>query len=144
MTWFNWPVVLIGRVWAALMEAATVKAWAQVGGAMANTLLIVGFGLVIWLGPWAVTHQELQLNWLGGGMMLAGFLCLVNLVAVTGLNVSLDASRSGVRANMNQDEPQPLAPIVETVTKTTVTPQASAAEPAAATGELAPEDRIQR
>lgn len=148
MTWFNWPLIMAGRVWAALMAAATVKVWAQVGGAMANTLVLVGFGLVIWLGPWEIIHQALQLNWLGYGMVIAGFLSLVNIVAITGLSVSVRGGKDGLSANIDQDEARPLAPIVETVTKTTVTPQAPAAEPhpepAAATGELAPEDRIQR
>ena len=36
---------MIGNVWRALIAAAPVKIWAQIGAAMAGTLVLLGFGL---------------------------------------------------------------------------------------------------
>lgn len=74
---------MISRVWRALLAAAPVKIWAQIGAGIALTLVFVGFGLVIWLGPWAPERQAQQLQWLGWGMISAAFLILVAVGAVT-------------------------------------------------------------
>lgn len=129
---------MIGRVWRAMIAAAPVKVWAQVGAAMALTLVLVGFGLVIWLGPWLAEHQALQIEWLGRGMVITGFLTLVALVAITGLSVNVHGGKDGVHASIDQDDAAPLA--VETVTKTTITPAAVAP----ADGELPADQRVKR
>lgn len=118
---------MIGQIWRALIAAAPVKVWAQVGAAMAGTLVLVGFGLVIWLGPWLPEHQALQIEWLGRGMVITGFLTLVALVAITGLSVNVQGGRDGLRASIDQDEAQPLA--VTTVTETTISPAPTTAAP---------------
>lgn len=111
---------MIGRIWRAMIAEAPVKVWAQVGAAMALTLVLLGFGLVIWLGPWLPEHQALQIEWLGRGMVITGFLTLVALVAITGLSVNVQGGRDGLRASIDQDEAQPLA--VTTPTETTISP----------------------
>lgn len=121
---------LIGNVWRALLSAAPVKVWAQIGAAMALTFVFVGYGAVIWKGPWAPAYQGQQINWLGYGMMAAAGLVLVALAAITGLNVNVHGGKDGVHASIDQDEAQPMA--VKTTVETTVTP----ATPAPA----APED----
>lgn len=131
---------LIAGIWRGLIAAAPVKIWAQIGAAMAFTVLIVGFGLVIWKGPWLVEHQALQLEWLGRGMVISGILSLVALVAITGLSVNLDAGRNGLRASIDQDEAAALPPVVRTVTETTVTPGVAAAD--ADDGELPAGQRV--
>lgn len=129
----------VGKVWRALLAAAPVKIWAQIGAAMALTLVFVGYGLVIWRGPWEVAHQAQQLDWLGYGMIAAALLVLVALAAMTGLNVNLHGGKDGIHASIDQDEPQPLK--VETTVATTVTP-ATPGPPD--NGELPPEERVQR
>lgn len=115
---------MIASIWNALIKAAPVKIWAQIGAAMAFTLVLVGFGLVIWRGPWLIVHQALQINWLGYGMMASALLALVALAAITGLSVNLRGGKDGVSASIDQDEH---ATRIETVTKTTVTPPDGAA-----------------
>ena len=110
---------MIATVWRAMLAAAPVKIWAQIGAAMAFTLVLVGFGLVIWLGPWIPARQAQQIDWLGYGMVSAALLALVALAAITGLNVNLKAGKDGLTGSIDQDE---RATQIETITKTTVTP----------------------
>jgi uncharacterized membrane protein YcjF (UPF0283 family) len=129
---------MIARAWKAILAAAPVKIWAQIGAAMSLTLVFAGFGLVIWLGPWAPALQGKQIDWLGYGMMAAALLVLVALAAITGLNVDLHGSKDGVHARIDQDEAQPMK--VETTVATTVTP----AQPATSNdGELPASERLQ-
>ena len=115
---------MIAKTWRALLAAAPVKIWAQIGAAMAGTLVLLGFGLVIWLGPWLPEHQALQIEWLGRGLVIAGILTLVALVAITGLSVNVHGGRDGIHASIDQDEAKPLE--VKTTVATTVTPAAAA------------------
>lgn len=131
---------MIARFWAAILEAAPVKVWAQIGAAMVLTLVFVGYGAVIWKGPWALVHQGQQINWLGYGMMAAAGLVLVALAAITGLNVNVHGGKDGVHASIDQDDGgQPMA--VKTTVETTVTPASPAPTDS---GELPLEDRVQR
>lgn len=130
---------MIARIWRALLAAAPVKIWAQIGAAMALTLVFVGYGLVIWRGPWEVARQAQQIDWLGYGMMAAAILVLVALAAITGLNVNIHGGKDGLHASIDQDEAQPLA--VETVTKTTIMPAPAAPSE---DGELPADQRVQR
>lgn len=115
---------MIARIWAAMLAAASVKIWAQIGAAMAFTLVLVGLELAIWLGPWATARQAQQIDWLGYGVLVTGLLALVALAAITGLSVNLKGGKDGVSASIDQDEH---ATRIETVTKTTVTPPDGAA-----------------
>ena len=119
---------MIGGIWRAFLAAAPIKIWAQIGAGIALTLVFVGFGLVIWLGPWAPERQAQQLQWLGWGMVSAAFLILVALTAITGLSVNVRGGRDGLVASIDQDEAQPLA--VRTVTETTIAPERSLEDPA--------------
>lgn len=116
--WFNIGG-LVASVWRALIAAAPVKIWATIGAGVALTLVFVGFGLVIWRGPWLPTYQGQQIAWLGYGMLSAALLVLVALAAITSLGIDLHASKDGVHARIDQDDP---APSVTVETRTTVTP----------------------
>lgn len=130
---------MIGRIWRALLAAAPVKIWAQIGAGIALTLVFVGFGLVIWLGPWLQDRQQQQLDLLGWGLICSAFLILVALVAITGLSVNVHGGKDGLHASIDQDDAPPLA--VETVTKTTIT---SAPAAPADDGELPADQRVKR
>lgn len=112
-----------GRVWAAMMAAASARFWAQVGAGMALTVVLVGYGLVIWLGPWPVTLAGKQLDLLGQGQLMAGFLVLVALVCITNMRVGLNATRDGLHADLDQsDDPEPEPKVITTTTTTEVKP----------------------
>lgn len=104
---------MMARIWRAMLAAAPVKIWAQIGAGVALTLVFVGFGLVIWLGPWLQERQEQQLDLLGWGLICSAFLILVALVAITGLSVNVHGSKDGLHASIDQDEAAPPAPAGE-------------------------------
>lgn len=118
--WFNIGG-LVASIWGGLISAAPVKIWAQIGAGVTLTLVFVGFGLVIWLGPWLPSYQGQQIAWLGYGMLSAAVLVLVALVAITGLSVDLHGSKEGLHARIDQDD-QPPSVTIDTHTKTVVTP----------------------
>jgi len=106
---------MIGRVWAAMLAAGSLRFWAQIGAGMALTLVFVGYGVVIWRGPWAVTRQQQQLDLLGQGQIAAALMVLVALVCITGMKLGLSAGKDGVKADVERDDEPP------TVTTTTTT-----------------------
>lgn len=125
MSWITKPIV---AVWYAMTTAAKVQVWAQIFGAMALSLMMLGFGLIIWLGPWLPVYQPTQIEWLGRGMVLSALLTLVALAAVTGLSINFHGGKDGLTASIDQDEVTPIT--VTTTTETTVTPPASVEDPA--------------
>jgi hypothetical protein len=108
-----------GRIWAAMMAAAAPRFWAQVGAGMAMTVVLVGYGLVIWLGPWPVTLACKQLDLLGQGQLMAGFLVLVALVCITGMKVGFSGGREGFHADLDQPDEPPSPPPAKITTTTT-------------------------
>lgn len=98
-----------GRIAVAMLRAAAPSFWAQVGASMAMTLVFVGIGLAIWLGPWPEDRAEQQLTLLGWGFLASAFLVLVALVCILGLKVAVKASREGLDANLERDDGDPPA-----------------------------------
>jgi heme A synthase len=98
-----------------MLAAGSLRFWSQLGAGMALTLVFVGYGLVIWRGPWAATRQQQQLDLLGQGQIAAALMVLVALVCVTGMKLGLSAGKDGVKADVERDDEPP------TVTTTTTT-----------------------
>ena len=94
-----------GRIWAGMMAAASARHWAQVGAAMTLTLVFVGYGVAIWKGPWPKGMTGRQLDLLGQGQLIAGFLVLVALICITGLTLNLNVGKEGLTADLERDEP---------------------------------------
>ena len=109
-----------GAIWRAMIAAAPVQVWAQIGAGISLSLMMLGFGLIIWLGPWVPSQQPTQIEWLGRGMVLSGCLTMVALAAITGLSINFHGGKDGVSASIDRDEPEPIK--VTTTTETTVTP----------------------
>jgi hypothetical protein len=101
------------KLWSAMLAAGSLRFWAQIGAGMALTLVFVGYGLVIWRGPWAATRQQQQLELLGQGQIAAALMVLVALVCITGMKLGLSAGKDGVKADVERDDEPP------TVTTTT-------------------------
>lgn len=111
---------MIGRIWRAMLAAAPVRLWAQIGGAMALTLFVAGVVQIIWLGPWSQTVERARLDALFWIAMGALFLILVALAAITQTKFGINASKDGFRADVERDdEPHTLA----VSGQMTVTPQ---------------------
>lgn len=108
-----------GRIGAAMLKAASASFWAQCGAAMAMTAVFVGFGMVVWLGPWAPARQEQQITLLGQGMLISGFLVLVALVCIMGQRMALNLGKNGFSANVERDDDRPPAAAPQTVAKVT-------------------------
>ncbi|MET3527278.1 hypothetical protein [Phenylobacterium koreense] len=129
---------LIVRAWRAVLAAAPVKIWAQIGAAVALTMVLVAGAWVIWKGPWAAVYQGKQLDALFYLLVGVELLMMVALAAITGLSVNVHGGRDGIHASIDQDEAQPLE--VKTTVATTVKPASLAP---ADDGELPPEQRVQ-
>lgn len=93
-----------GRSASAALRAAPASFWAQTGAAMAMTGVFIGYGLVVWLGPWPEDRAEQQLTILGWGLLAAAFLVLVALVCIMGLKLAAGLSRDGVTLNAERDD----------------------------------------
>ena len=115
---------IVARIWTAMIAAAPPRFWAQVGAAMALSFLLMGYGLVVWLGPWPESTANKRLDILGQGQAIAGFLVLVALACITGMKIGFNASKSGVSANVGDDEDPPPTTTVQTTV--TVTPEVKA------------------
>lgn len=96
-----------GRLWAGMMAAAPARNWAQIGAAMTLTLVLVGYGVVIWRGPWPKATAGKQLDLLGQGQLIAGFLVLVALICITGLTLNLNVGKDGLAADLERDDGAP-------------------------------------
>lgn len=128
----------LSAIWKAILDAATVKVWAQIGAAVALTFVLTAGGWVVWRGGWEVARQEQQLDALFYLLVGVEVLILVALAAITGLSVNLRGGKDGITASIDQDEAQPIT--VATTTTTTVTP--AAAEVVPDDGELPPDQRV--
>ena len=95
---------MIGRIWSAVLKAAPIRFWVQAGAGVALTVVLCAYGLVIWRGPWPKTEAGHQLDLLGQGQLVAGFLVLVALVCITGTKVNFNATRQGITADIGDDD----------------------------------------
>jgi len=105
----------MNRIWSAMLAAGSLRFWAQIGAGMALTLVFVGYGVVIWRGPWAATRQQQQLDLLGQGQIAAALMVLVCPVCITGMRLGLSASKDGVTADMERDD-EPTQQVITTTT----------------------------
>jgi hypothetical protein len=108
---------MIGRIWAAMLKAASVALWAQIGAGMAFTVGTGALVWIIWQGPWSATVERARLDWLGWISAGSLGLVLVALVAIAGLRLGVKASKDGFDASVERDDPT-----VTTTTTTKVSP----------------------
>jgi hypothetical protein len=97
----------MSRIWRAMLAAGSLRFWAQIGAGMALTLVFVGYGLVIWKGPWAPVRQQQQLDLLGQGQIGAGLMVLLCLVCITGMRLGLSAGKEGLKMDAERDDEPP-------------------------------------
>lgn len=108
---------LFASIWRAMLSAAPVKIWAQIGGAAVLTLLLSVGTWAVWRGPWISERPGQQLDAIFYLLVGVEILMLVALAAITGLNVSFKGGKDGVSGSIDQDEP---AAVVTTTTTTEV------------------------
>lgn len=109
---------LAASIWAAMLKAAPLKIWAQIGGAMSLTLFLAVGTWAVWRGPWISERPGQQLDAMFYLLIGVELLMLVALAAITGLNVSFKGGKDGVSGSIDQDEH---ATLIETTTQTKVT-----------------------
>jgi len=106
-----------GRTWAGMMRAGSLATWAEIGAGIAGTVVFVGYGLVIWKGPWPAGQASKQLDLLGQGQLIAGALIFLALAAIAGLKLAVNAGKDGFHASAERDdEPEPPAKVTTTTT----------------------------
>jgi len=111
MTWFRRsigprPPNIIARAWSAMIAAARLKEWTQLGAGIAMTLVFAGFGAAVRFG-WPAENASKQLDilgWLGGGAFIA---LLVAIVSTFDVNLKIDASKSGIKGDFTNDDEKP-------------------------------------
>lgn len=113
--------LFVSRIWDALLRAAPLRTWAQIGAAMIATIVAVGYGVVIWKGPWPEGSANKQLDLLGTGQMAAWLMVLVTVVCITGTKVNFNASRNGIQADVDAEDVEDVGEIETIVTTTTTT-----------------------
>ena len=117
----------MSKLWTALLAAGSLRFWAQIGAGMALTLVFVGYGVIIWRGPWPATAAPIQLELLGQGQLGAALMVLVALVCITGMKLGISGGKDGFKADVERDEePTPIATV--TTTTTVETPAIPAVE----------------
>lgn len=106
-----------GRTWAGMMKAAPVRLWLQAGAAVVLTVCWVGYGLVIWKGPWPLALAGKQLDLLGQGQIMGGALLLVTILCLTGMRGNFSAGKDGVRADIDREDEAPASVVTTTTTE---------------------------
>jgi hypothetical protein len=115
--------LFVSRIWHALLRAAPLRTWAQIGAAMIATIVAVGYGVVIWKGPWPEGSANKQLDLLGTGQLAAWLMVLVTVVCITGTKVNFNASRNGIQADVDAENAEEEIEEIETIVTTTTTTQ---------------------
>jgi hypothetical protein len=96
-----------GRAWSAALAAGPLKLWLQALGQIAMTFFAVGVTLILWLGPWTLAVEDERVGAITAIALTCLFIVLVYGVAMTGLNLNVHASKTGVEAEINQDDDEP-------------------------------------
>lgn len=120
----SWPGLIWhspGKLWAGMMRAGSLATWMQWGAGVSATLGMLGYGWVIWKGPWPVGSAEKQLDLLGQGQLIFGIVVLVALAAIAGLRLAFSGGKDGFRAGVERDDDDtPPKVTVETTTTTAI------------------------
>lgn len=115
-----------GRTGASMIKHASVAIWAQIGSGITFALMMTGYGLVVWKGPWPERWAGKQLDLLGQGQLICGIIVLVALIAIAGLRLGMKASKSGFDLSAERDDGDDHRTVIET----TITQSAAPAAPA--------------
>lgn len=113
-----------GRTGASMIKSASVAIWAQIGSGIIFSLMMMGYGLVIWKGPWPSSAAGKQLDLLGQGQLVSGSIVLVALIAIAGLRLGMKATRQGFDLSAERDDGNERTTVVETVITQAPTPNA--------------------
>lgn len=103
-----------------MLRAGSLATWMQWGAGVSATGGMLGYGWVIWKGPWPASAAAKQLELLGQGQMIFGGVVLVALAAIAGLRLAVSGSKDGFRAGVERDDDDAPTVKVETVTTTSI------------------------
>jgi len=113
-----------GRTGASMIKSASVAIWAQIGSGIIFSVLMMGYGLVIWKGPWPAGMAGKQLDLLGQGQLISGSIVLVALVAIAGLRLGMKATRQGFDLSAERDDGEDHKTVIETTITQPASPPA--------------------
>jgi len=119
----GWPSLIWhapGKAWGGMLRAGSLATWMQWGAGVSATAGMLGYGWVIWKGPWPASAAGKQLELLGQGQMIFGGVVLVALAAIAGLRLAVSGSKDGFRAGVERDDDDAPTVNVETVTTTSI------------------------
>jgi hypothetical protein len=87
-----------------MLRAGSLAIWMQWGAGVSATFAMLGYGAVIWKGPWPREAWPKQLELLGQGHMLFGGVVLLSLTAIAGLRLAFSGSKDGFKAGVERDD----------------------------------------
>jgi hypothetical protein len=112
-----------GRVAAAMLKVADLRAWSMILAAVALTIAAGALTLIVWLSDkWPVALRDKQLDYIGVSLIIAWAGILIVLCATALMRVSVKGP-GGLGIDIGSNP----APPVVTTTTTTVTPTATPA-----------------
>ncbi len=113
-----------GKAWTGMLKAGSLATWMQWGAGVSGTACMIGYGWVIWKGPWPREAYGKQLDLLGQGQLVFGAVVMVSLVAIAGLRLAFSGGKDGFKAGVERDddEVKPVATVTTTTTTEIETP----------------------
>lgn len=112
---------MIGRIWRALLLAASVRQWAMILAAPALTALVAAIIYIVQRDGWSGAVEALRLSIMANVAYGALFLVGLVVVALTGTQVVANISKDGLKFDVRDDDDE--AHTVEVAGKLTVTPK---------------------
>ena len=112
---------MIGRVWSAMLRAASLRTWAMIGGAVPMTMTVWWIIGIVKDKAWG--QSVLQVNVLAN--IAYGSLLLIALifVALTGTSIAANVGKGGANISLHSDD-DPEAFTAKVDGDLTITPEA--------------------
>jgi hypothetical protein len=93
---------MIGRIWSALLKAASVRQWAMIGGAIPMTFTVWWIIGVMQDKTWG--QSVLQLNVMANIAYGALIIIAVIFVALTGTSIAANVGKGGANLSLSSDD----------------------------------------
>lgn len=92
----------VGRIWAAMLKAASVRQWAMIGGAIPMTITVWWVIKIVKDKLWG--QSVLQLNVLANIAYGSLIIIAVIFVALTGTSIAANIGKGGANLSLKSDD----------------------------------------